>query len=90
MCFELLKRLASATNCAFSIQHACGLSTTPTLLVYLYTYADMTAHAQAQYWKGSSSHKTAAECCNTYLTSVGGGTMLHWLQSARVMCSTEL
>ena len=26
------KRLTSATNRAFSVQHACGLSTTPTLL----------------------------------------------------------
>ena len=25
------KRLTSTTNCAFSVQHACGLSTTPTL-----------------------------------------------------------
>ena len=31
MCFELLKRLTSATNRTFSVQHACGLSTTPTL-----------------------------------------------------------
>ena len=30
--FKLLKRLTSATNGAFSVQHACGLSTTPTLL----------------------------------------------------------
>ena len=44
------KRLTSATNCAFSVQHACGLSTTP---------ADATAHAQALCWKGSSHHETA-------------------------------
>ena len=49
------KRLTSATNRAFSVQYACGLSTTPTLLAY----TDVTAHAQAPYWKGSSSHKTA-------------------------------
>ena len=29
--FELLKKATSATNRAFSVQHACGLSTTPTL-----------------------------------------------------------
>ena len=29
MRFELLKRLTSATNQAFSVQHACGLSITP-------------------------------------------------------------
>ena len=28
------KRLTSATNRAFSVQHACGLSTTPTSLAY--------------------------------------------------------
>ena len=49
------KKLTSATNLAFSVQHACGLSTTPTLLA-----CEVTAHAQAQCWKGSSSHKTAA------------------------------
>ena len=32
MRFELLKRLTGATNRAFSVQYACGLSTTPTLL----------------------------------------------------------
>ena len=37
------KTLASATNCAFSIQHVCGLSTTPTLLA-----TACAAHAQAQ------------------------------------------
>ena len=42
-----------ATNCAFSVQHACGLLTTPTLLAC----ADTTAHAQAQSWKGSSDHR---------------------------------
>ena len=47
--------LTSVTNRAFSAQHACHLSTTPTLLAC----ADATAHAQARYWKGSSSHKTA-------------------------------
>ena len=45
------KRLASATNRTFSVQHARGLSTTPT--------ADATVHAQAQCWKGLSSHKIA-------------------------------
>ena len=50
------KRLTSATNRAFSVQHACGLSTTPTLLACC-----ATAHAQAQYWKGSSGHKTALQ-----------------------------
>ena len=44
------KRLTSATNRAFSVQHACGLSTTPT---------PQAAHAQAQCWKGSSNHETA-------------------------------
>ena len=29
--FELLKRLASATNRIFSVEHTCGLSITPTL-----------------------------------------------------------
>ena len=56
MRFKLLKRVTSATNRAFSVQHAYGLLTTPTLLAY---YADAIAHAQAQCWKGSSSHKTA-------------------------------
>ena len=50
MCFELLKKLTSATNRTFSIQHACGLLTTPTLLVC----ADATVHAQMLCWKGSS------------------------------------
>ena len=49
------KRLTSATNRTFSVQHACGLSTTPTLSMH----ADATAHAQALYWKGSSGHETA-------------------------------
>ena len=44
------KRLTSATNRELSVQHSCGLSTTPTLLAR----ADATAHAQAQCWKGSS------------------------------------
>ena len=48
----------SIINRAFSVHHACGLSITPTLSVYLY-YADATAYAQVQSWKGSSSHKTA-------------------------------
>ena len=52
------KRLTGATNCAFSVQYACGLSTTPTLLA-LYYYADAIVHAQAQCCKGSQSHKTA-------------------------------
>ena len=43
------KRITSTTNCTFSVQHACGLSTTPMLLAC----ADATAHAQAQCWKGS-------------------------------------
>ena len=61
------KRLSSATNHVFSVQHACGLSTTPTLLAQ----ADATAHAQAQCWKGSSSHETAAaERCNTIYATV--------------------
>ena len=51
---NLSKRLPSATNRAFSVQHACGLSTKPTLL-----YADATTHAQARCWKGSSRHETA-------------------------------
>ena len=53
----LIQLLTSATNRAFSVQHACGLSTTPTPLAS----ADATAHAhdQAQCWKGSSSHRTA-------------------------------
>ena len=38
-CFEL--RLTCTTNCAFSVQHTGGLSTTPTVLVC----ADVTAHA---------------------------------------------
>ena len=50
-----LKWLTSATNHAFSVQHACGLSTTPTRLAC----ADATVHAQAQCRKGSSCHKTA-------------------------------
>ena len=56
MHFKLLKRVTSATNRAFSVQHAYDLSTTPTLFAY---YADAIAHAQAQCWKGLSSHKTA-------------------------------
>ena len=48
--------LTSPINRAFSVQHACGLLITPTLLAY---YADAIAYAQAQCWKGSSSHKTA-------------------------------
>ena len=47
--------LTSTINHVFSIQHACDLSTTPTLLVY----AAVTVHAQPQCWKGSSNHKTA-------------------------------
>ena len=42
------KWLTSAINRAFSVQYACGLLTTPTLLVC----ADMTAHARTQYRKG--------------------------------------
>ena len=34
--FELLNMATSATNRAFSIQHACGLLTTPTELHMLY------------------------------------------------------
>ena len=33
VCTRFSKRLASATNRTFSVQHACGLSTTPTVLV---------------------------------------------------------
>ena len=44
-------RFTSTTNRAFSVQHACGLLTTPTPLAY----ADANAHAQAQRWKGLSS-----------------------------------
>ena len=57
MHFEFLKKgkLTSVINRAFSVQPACGLSNTPTLLAC----ADVTAHAQAQCWKRSSSHKTA-------------------------------
>ena len=51
------KKLTSVTNRAFSVQHACGLSTTPTLLAC----ADATAHAQTLCRKGSSSHKTALQ-----------------------------
>ena len=47
MRLELLK-MALNTSAAFSVQHACDLSTTHT-----------TAHGQAQCWKGSPSHKTA-------------------------------
>ena len=50
------KRLTSVTN-AFSVQYACGLSTTPTLLARV----DATAHAQAQCRKGSLNHKTALQ-----------------------------
>ena len=42
---------------AFSVQHACGLLTTPTLLAC----ADATVHPQAQCCKESSSHKTALQ-----------------------------
>ena len=51
------KRLTSVTNRAFSVQYACGLSTTPTLLARV----DATAHAQAQCRKGSLNHKTALQ-----------------------------
>ena len=48
----------------FSVKHACGLLTIPTLLVC----ADATAHAQAQCRKGSSSHNSfAVERCKTTL-----------------------
>ena len=64
--FKLLKIwLTSATNCAFSVQHTCGLSTIPTLLACI----DATAHARAQCRKWWSSHNSsdlsAVECCNT-------------------------
>ena len=42
------KWFTSATNRAFSVQHACGLATTPTLLAC----TDATAHARAQCRKG--------------------------------------
>ena len=71
------KRLTSATIRAFSVQHACNL-TTHTLLAY---YADAIAHAQAQCWKGSSNHK------NSSATEYGGGQRttlaLQWLQITR-------
>ena len=47
------KRLTSAINSAFSVQHACGLLTTSTFCIIA------TAHAQARCWKGSSLHETA-------------------------------
>ena len=53
------KRLTSTINCVFSVQHACGISTTPTLLAQFYADATVHAIAQAQCWKRSSSHKTA-------------------------------
>ena len=58
----------SAINRAFSIRHAYGLSTTPTLLAC----ADVTAHARAQCGKGSSSHNnsSAVECCNNIVSRV--------------------
>ena len=49
----------SIINRAFSVHHACGLSITLTLSVYYLYYADATAYAQVQSWKGSSSHKSA-------------------------------
>ena len=58
MRFKLLKKATSATNRAFSLQHACGLLITPTPLASYY-YTDAIVHAQAQCWKGSLSHKTA-------------------------------
>ena len=61
------KRLTRAITRAFSVQHACGLSTTPTLAC-----ADTTAHAQAQSWKGSSVHKTALHAIKYYATVVTG------------------
>ena len=67
--FELLKKAYYYKSCIFC-QHACGLSTTPT---------NATALAQAQCWKGSSSHKTALQSVH----------MLKWLQSARGMYSTS-
>ena len=74
MRFELLKRLTSAINRAFSVRHVCGLSTTPTPL----DCADATAHAQAQCWKGSSSYKTAKSIA-----------ILRYRARGVYMCSTE-
>ena len=54
--FELNCLLAVATNRAFPVQHACGLSTTPTPLAY----ADVTVHARAQRRKGSASHNNSS------------------------------
>ena len=56
------KRLTSVTNCAFSVQHGCGLSTTPTLLAC----ADATAHAQAQCRKGRQVIKQLAVNVKSY------------------------
>ena len=53
----VITKLTTAINHAFSVQPACGLSTTPTLLAC----AEANVHAQAQYWKGLSSHKTALQ-----------------------------
>ena len=74
------KRLTSAINRAFSVQHACGLSTTPTLL----GCADATAHAQAQYWKGSSRHKTPRVL--QYYATVATERMGYVLYRALVFC----
>ena len=49
MLFELLK--ITYSNHAFSVQHACGLSTTPTPLAC----AGVTAHARAQHRKELST-----------------------------------
>ena len=61
------KWLTSATNRAFSIQHTCGLSTTPTLL-------DATVHTQTQCRKVLSSHNnsSAVEYCYTMLQRIRG------------------
>ena len=66
------RRLASATNRVFSVQHTCGLSTTPTLFsIIACSVADATAHAQALCWKWLSSHKTAVHRVQSAQGTVG-------------------
>ena len=80
--FKLLKMAYYSTiNCAFSVQHAYGLLTTPTPLVC----ANATAHTRVQCKKWSSSHKSSN------LSVVQSVAMLHYsgYRAHGVYCALE-
>ena len=83
-----LKRLTSATNCAFSVQHAYGLSTTPTLLAF----ADATGMLKLSVGKSRQVIKQLCSRMLQYYTTVATERAVCALQSSSYygLCCMDL